>query len=209
MFLAAEAGIINPMIRTLRGILVEKQEQKIVVECSGVGFLVLMNRRAVAALPSEGTEVMLYTHFYLREDRVELYGFLNEQSLTLFELLKSVAGVGPKTALAILEGGSVEDLMAAIFERRADLLTKAPGVGAKTAERIVLELATKIAMPESSRRTAAMDRDRDVEEVLVNLGYRRDQVKRALSSLDAVKGTSSEERLRAALKALSTPRAHG
>ncbi|MFH0806620.1 MAG: Holliday junction branch migration protein RuvA [Candidatus Brennerbacteria bacterium] len=192
------------MIHTLRGILTARHEHAAVVDCHGIGLLVQMNPRALAALPKTGEEVMLYTHFYLREERVELFGFLEAQSLALFELLNSVAGVGPKTALGVLDAETPENLMAAIFERRTDLLTKTPGIGKKTAERIVLELSTKIAAPASKERTAAMDRDHEVEEVLVNLGYARDSVKNVLSSLPASpQGITAETRIRDALKALA------
>ncbi|MBI2278788.1 MAG: Holliday junction branch migration protein RuvA [Candidatus Brennerbacteria bacterium] len=191
------------MIRLLRGTLIEIQEHAAVVDCHGVGFAVLANRGTLAALPPKGSEVAFYTHFYLREERAELYGFLDSRALTLFELLKSVAGVGPKTALAVLDAETPENLTAAIFERRTDLLTKTPGIGRKTAERIVLELATKIAAPASQERTAAMDRDREVEEVLASLGYARDQVKQAISSLPPAKEATTEHRIRDALKTLA------
>lgn len=191
------------MIHTLKGTLTAVHEQRIVVDCHGVGFLVFTNRRTVTALPSQGSVITLHTHFYLREDRAELYGFLEAQSLALFELLNSVSGVGPRSALAVLDAETPENLMAAIFERRTDLLTKTPGIGKKTAERIVLELATKIAAPASRERTAAMDRDHEAVEVLINLGYSRDEIKRALSSLPAEKDATTENRIRDALKALA------
>lgn len=191
------------MIYTLRGKLASVHEQRIVVDCHGVGFLVSVNARTKKALPKEGEEVMLYTHFYLREERAELYGFLDARSLALFELLDSVAGVGPKSALTVLDAETPENLTAAIFERRTDLLTKTPGIGKKTAERIVLELSTKITAPAAGERTAAMDRDREVEEVLANLGYARERVRNVLSSLPRVADATAESRIREALKALS------
>lgn len=191
------------MIHTLRGKLVSVRESQVVVDCHGVGFLVFVNARTAKALPKTGEEVTLYTHFYLREERAELYGFLDARSLTLFELLDSVAGVGPKSALTVLDAETPENLTAAIFERRTDLLTKTPGIGKKTAERIVLELSTKITAPAARERTAAMDRDREVEEVLVNLGYARERVRSVLSSLSKETGGTAEARIREALKALA------
>lgn len=192
------------MIRTLHGTLTEKREHAVTIDCHGVGFSVFVNHRTAALLPGKGSAVTLFIHFYLREDRAELYGFSNEQGLRLFELLNSVSGVGPRTALAVLEGETSENLMAAIFERRADLLTKTPGIGAKTAARIILELREKIAAPEASSRTAAMDRDREVEEVLVNLGYARERVRSTVLSLPpAAEKTATEERLRETLKVLA------
>lgn len=189
----------------LKGTLSALDEHAAVVDCRGVGFRVFINARTRAKLPAPGAEVTFHTNFYLREDRAELYGFLDPQSLTLFELLNSVAGVGPKSALAILDAETPENLMAAIFERRTDLLTKAPGIGKKTAERIVLELATKITAPAARERTASMDQDRDVEEVLVNLGYSRDRVRRMLAELPPAKNGSPESRIREALRALARP----
>ncbi len=191
------------MIHALKGTLVSAHEGRIVVDCHGVGFLLYVNDRTRRALPAPGAEVSLFTHFYLREERAELYGFMDAQSLTLFELLDSVAGVGPKSALAVLDAETPENLMAAIFEKRTDLLTKTPGIGKKTAERIVLELSSKIVAPAAHERTAAMDRDREVEEVLVNLGYGRERVRSVLGALPAAKEANSETRIREALKALA------
>jgi len=193
------------MIRTLTGTLTEKHAAHVVVDCHGVGFLVFVNGRTLRALPNEGGTVALYTHFYSHEDRVELYGFLDRRSLTLFELLDSVASVGPKTALAVLDSDVPENITAAIFERRTDLLTKTPGIGKKTAERIVLELATKIVAPASHERTAAMDRDREVEEVLVGLGYPRERARETLAKLSSAAEATTEERLRDALRAFARP----
>lgn len=193
------------MIHTIQGKLVSVREHAVVVDCHGVGFLVFVNARTLGALPKEGEEVTLCTHFYLREERAELYGFLDAQSLALFELLDSVASVGPKSALAVLDAETPENLMAAIFERRTDLLTKTPGIGKKTADRIVLELSTKIKAPAARERTAVMDRDREVEEVLANLGYARERVRSVLSSLPAAKEVATEARIREALKALAGP----
>lgn len=191
------------MIRTLRGKLSSVHENGIVLDCHGVGFLVFVNARTRRALPALGAETSLYTHFYLREERAELYGFVDAQSLTLFELLDSVAGVGPKSALAVLDAETPENLMAAIFEKRTDLLTKTPGIGKKTAERIVLELASKMTAPAAHERTVAMDRDREVEEVLVNLGYARERVRSTLAALPGGKEATAEMRIRDALKALA------
>ena len=192
------------MIHTLRGNLTAVYDESIVVDCHGVGFLVFVNPRTRRALSKIGDEVSLYTHFYSHEDRVELYGFLDARSLALFELLDSVAGVGPKTALAVLDAETPENLTAAIFERRTDLLTKTPGIGKKTADRIVLELATKIVAPAAKERTAAMDRDREVEEVLVNLGYPRSEIRNVLGGLPpANDSTTTESRLKEALKSIS------
>lgn len=191
------------MIHALTGTLTGKKANAAIVDCHGVAFFVFVNGRTRAALPPEGSTVTLFTHLYFREDRTELYGFPDEKSLALFELLNSVTGVGPRTALAVLEGETPENLMAAIFEKRTDLLVKTPGIGTRTAERIVLELASKMAVPEATSRTAAMDRDHEVEEALANLGYRRDEVKRALSALGPSKDATPEERVRAALRALA------
>lgn len=190
------------VIKTLKGTLAEKLPHGAVVDFHGMGVFVFMNSRAVAKLPAPGGEVLLRTHLYLREDRADLYGFLDTQSLALFELLNSVAGVGPRTALAVLDAETPENLAAAIVERRADLLTQTPGIGKKIAERIILELAAKVAAPASRDRAAAMDRDREAEEVLVNLGYGRDRIRQVLAALSSAKDATTETRIREALRAL-------
>ncbi len=189
------------MIHFLKGRIIERNDGYIVVGVGGIGFKVLTNERTASGAP-EGEEVTVLTHLYVREDRLELYGFLDESSVKLFELLISVSGIGPRSALAILDIDSSENIVAAIAGKRPDILTRASGVGQKTAERVVLELQNRIKAPGGAKRmTEAMDVNAEVEEALVGLGYSRTEVRRTTPEI-APEFKTLEDRLRQALKIL-------
>lgn len=189
------------MIHTLTGKISDKGESYIVVETGGVGFKVFTNTRTAMKAPAGG-EAKLFTHLYVREDKLELYGFLEEGALKLFELLISVSGIGPKSALAILDIDATENIIAAIAGKRPDILTRASGVGLKTAERVILELQSRIKMPGGTKHlTEAMDVNQEVEEALVGLGYSRLTVRDVISKV-APEFKTLEDRLRQALKIL-------
>jgi len=164
-----------------------------------------MSERALAKLPPKGEKCKLFTHLHVREDALDLYGFESEDMLRFFEMLISVSGVGPKSALSVLDVAELGAILAAVKEGRPDLLTRASGVGRKTAERIVLELRSKVEAKESAEIVGNMESNVDLEETLVNLGYRRDQAKLALERVDK-NITKIEERLRAALAMLGRKR---
>lgn len=189
------------MLYTLTGQLSKIGENFIVLENGGFGFKVLTSRETLSRLPKLGEQVKCFCFLYNREDSFELYGFLEEEALKLFEMLNTVAGVGPKTALGILDIDKVENIMAAIIEKRAELLTRTSGIGKKTAERIILELHSKINLPRAKALTETMDLNLEVEEALVGLGYPRHRVKKVLSELGGGIKTL-EERLKATLKIL-------
>lgn len=190
------------MIYTVTGKIAELGENFFVLETLGFGLKMFADDRTLAKLPPAGTEVKLFTFLYVREEQFEMYGFLREEELRFFEMLNTIAGIGPKTALAILDSDSVENIMAAIIERRTELLTRTSGIGQKTAERIILELHNKIKLPKAKSLTKAMDLNAEVEEALVGLGYRRGEVRRALEKLGSGSQTF-EERFRTTLKILS------
>lgn len=190
------------MIYTLNGKLKYRGDGWVVVEVGGMGLKVLVANRFLSRLPPTVEDVFLYTHFHLREDAVELYGFASAEELELFELLNSVAGVGPKSALAVLELADYRDIAAAIKEGRPDVLTRASGIGRKTAERIVLELRHKVEAELSQAILSKMETDADLVEVLAGLGYRRDDARTVLQKIPAeIKDASA--RLKEALKLLS------
>ena len=193
------------MIYTLTGTVSERQTSFFVVACGGVGFQVLSNTRTLSALPHDG-KVKIFCSAFFRDEEIQLFGFLDEQTLRLFQLLNTVASVGPKTALGILDLDSVENIMAAIVEKRSDVLSRASGIGTKTAERIILELHNKIALSESGERAEKMGMDVEVEEVLANLGYPRQSVRNVLQGLPKVQDGTIEVRLRATLRELGKPR---
>ena len=194
------------MIHSLKGTLTEKQTNSFAVEIGlpgqgGVSFLVKSSQNVVKSLPETGSLVKVFTYLHVREDALELYGFLNKEELSLFEMLIGISGIGPKSALGILGMESPEKLRAAIAEGRAELLTKASGIGKKTADRIILELQNKMVRAGSEKIVGIMESDYDLAEALVNLGYTRTQVKTALSKVSP-KTVKLEDRLKEALKFL-------
>lgn len=190
------------MIYSLNGKIIAKGENFAVVENNGFGFKIFLTSDAIKKLPDTDSLVKIFCYLYIREETgPELYGFLREEELNFFGLLNSVAGIGPKTALNILAIDRLENLMAAIIENRPDLLTRASGIGQKTAERVILELKSKIKLKTSKTLTQKLDLDTEVEEVLVSLGYSRRQVREMLNSLPAdIK--KLEDRIREALRLL-------
>lgn len=159
------------MIAWLRGKLLEKEASRVVLDVNGVGYEVFVPVTTFTALPEPGAEVALDIHTHVREDALALYGFSSRQERRVFERLIGVSGIGPRLAVTILSGGSVEGLVGAI--RRGDLgrLTSIPGVGKKTAERIVVELKDKLKdLAEEAPKPVL---ETDVLSALENLGYAR------------------------------------
>ena len=189
------------MIYTLKGILRDIKEKAVVVEVGGIGLRVFVAEHVFHKLPSLGERVELFTYLRVREDEMSLYGFWEEKDLEIFELLNSISGIGPKSALNILSVAPREKLLAAIKEGRAELLTKVSGIGKKTAERIILELREKVTLVGSEKIVGTISLDMDIEEALMGLGYGRAEVREALKKVP--EGDSKlEERLKAALKTL-------
>jgi Holliday junction DNA helicase RuvA len=159
------------VIAHLRGKLAQKEAARVIVDVNGVGYEVFIPLTTFTALPETGSEVSIDVHTHVREDIIALYGFSTRRERSIFEKLMTISGIGPKLAVTILSGGSVEELTGAI--KRGDLarLTAIPGVGKKTAERIILELKDKLqdfveAQPKSGVEA-------DVLSALENLGYNR------------------------------------
>jgi Holliday junction DNA helicase RuvA len=189
------------MIYSVAGTLASKSDKFVIVEAGGFGLKIFMRARSIAALPVEGMHAKLFTHFQVREDGMDLYGFTSEEERGYFELLISVSGVGPKSALSILDVASLDELAAAIKEGRPDLLTRASGIGTKIAERIIIDLRGKVQSLSSGATVEKMEADADLVEALSNLGYRREEARAALNKVgDEVVGV--EGRLKAALKIL-------
>jgi Holliday junction DNA helicase RuvA len=190
------------MIYSANGQLAVKGKNFAVVEVAGIGLKVFVHQRTLTSLPPIGATVKFFTHLNVREDLLDLYGFLTQEESDFFQLLTSVSGVGPKSALAILDVAPMKDLTAAIKEGRPDLMTRASGIGSKTGERIILELRNKVKAEQSEESVKKMESDADIVETLTGLGYRRDEVRVALQKVDG-KIVSLEGRLKAALKILS------
>ncbi|HUZ92536.1 MAG TPA: Holliday junction branch migration protein RuvA [Candidatus Paceibacterota bacterium] len=193
------------MIHSVSGKLAQKGANFAVVETGGLGLKVFAGARSLERLRAIGGEVKLFCHLHVREDALDLFGFSDEEELNFFELLISVSGVGPKSALSIMDVAELKNLSAAIKEGRPDLLTRASGVGRKTAERIILDLKTKVSSEKSGFVVGAMQADADLVETLTGLGYRREEARAALAKVDE-KILNLEERLKAALKILGGKR---
>ena len=157
------------MIAHLRGKLAQKDPARVVVDVNGVGYEVFVPLTTFTAMPDTGGEVSIDIHTHVRDDIIALYGFSSRHERLIFEKLMTISGIGPKLAVTILSGGSVQDLVAAI--KRSDLarLTAIPGVGKKTAERIILELKDKL--QDFVEATAKSPIESDVLSALENLGY--------------------------------------
>lgn len=190
------------MIYSVEGKLSLKDDHFAVVTTGGIGVKLFASRLTIEGLPALGAAVKFFCHLHVREDALDLFGFTSPDELQFFEMLISVSGVGPRSALAILDTGPLEELSAAIKENRPDLLTRAPGIGRKTAERVIIELRTKVQAAKSEATVAKMETDSDLLEALTSLGYRRDEARAALGKVGKeVEGT--EARLRAALAVLA------
>ena len=159
------------MIAHLRGRLIEKEPARLVVDVNGVGYEVFVPLTTFSVMPDKGGEVTIDVHTHVREDIIALYGFSSRRERGVFEKLIGISGIGPKLAVTILSGGSVDDLVSAI--KRSDLgrLTAIPGVGKKTAERIVVELKDKL--QDFAEAPAKSSVETDVVSALENLGYPR------------------------------------
>jgi Holliday junction DNA helicase RuvA len=199
------------MIGQLRGRLEDKRPNQVLVDVGGVGYFVHVPLSTYAALTELHTEVTLLIHTHVREDAFSLYGFLSAREKHLFELLLSASGVGPSLALKILSGMSVEELVPAIRGGDLGRLTRIPGVGRKTAERMVVELKDKleaIAM-EAERPMAASPAgiEADVLSALVNLGYDARTAEGVVAEAKREAGAGNFEKLlRAALQTLTQPK---
>lgn len=193
------------MIAFLRGKILNKHKNYLIIEVANVGYQVFVNQSLFAEFTA-GQAVELYTHQYIKEDALDLYGFKNLEELEMFELLLSISGVGPKSALGILSVASTEELKVTIARGDSSILTKVSGVGRKTAERIVLELRDKVASIGTGEMivgggTAAGLAQADEIDALMALGYSLQQARDALREVDPALSNSSE-RIRAALKML-------
>jgi holliday junction DNA helicase RuvA len=188
------------MIAHLRGKLIARHPNQVIVDAMGVGYEVTISVPTFSELPPAGGEVSLHIHTHVREDQIALYGFLRPEEKHLFEKLISVSGIGPKLAITILSGMPTDDMTAAIRGNDVARLTKIPGIGRKTAERMVLELRDKLP-PVGTDQVHAIPSlsatQEDVLSALVNLGYQRGMAEKALSSLE--KNGSFDAMFRAAL----------
>jgi len=171
------------MIGRIAGILVEKNFPQVVVSCNGVGYEIDVPMSTFYPLPRTGEEVTLLTHLVVREDAHLLFGFLTAPERAAFRQLLRISGVGPKVALSVLSGLSVEDLSAVVAAEDSARLTKIPGIGKKTAERLVLELRDKLPKAVPVARSDASAASADVVNALLGLGYNEREAQAAVKQL--------------------------
>lgn len=195
------------MISRLRGVLIEKQAPEIVLDVNGVGYEVLVPMTTLYDLPPIGGEVELYIQFIVREDAQTLFGFGDSRARELFRNLIKVNGVGPKLALTVMSGIDSDDFVRCVHDGDVAALVRLPGVGKKTAERLIMEMRDRLEswaptvgdVPAKPSAPSASAIIAEAESALVALGYKPQEASKAISALDS-DGMSSEALIRAALK---------
>lgn len=209
------------MIAFVKGPLIGVEEDVIVVEAGGVGLEIRVPLSVLEQLPAIGKEVKIDTYFQVREDGMSLYGFLNRQDKIMFKQLLGVNGVGPKAALGILSTLRPDDLRMAIISGDAKAISRAPGIGAKTAQRVILDLKDKVSMDQVAENwlqsggggAAASEAEnaaaglagaaREAVQALVALGYSNLEASKAVKKVELLEGMTTEDVLKASLKYLS------
>ena len=189
------------MIGRIAGRLLAKHPPQIVVDVQGVGYELDVPMSTLYQLPATGADVALFTHLIVREDAHHLYGFATENERAVFRKLLKISGVGARIALAVLSGMSVADLKQAVSQQDSGRMTRIPGIGKKTAERLLLELKDKLDVAVVTVQSEAGTAGSDVMNALLSLGYSDKEAQFAIRNLEA--GLSVTEGIRQALKVLS------
>ena len=206
------------MIGYLKGIIEEVESESLLLDVSGVGFRVYVPVSVLERGVRAGDDVKVYTHMQVREDGMQLFGFFDRDDLEVFQLLISVSGIGPKGALAVLSALSADDLRFAVLSEDADVITKAPGIGRKTAQKLILELKDKFKLddafekkfrhaeqgtgPAGAAVPSGTDAAADAVQALVALGYSNTEALQAVRKAGIDENMDSEAALKAALKQL-------
>ncbi len=199
------------MIAYISGALVSTGENYIVIDNHGMGYRIFVSGKFLEHIPTYGTQIKVYTHMYIREDELTLYGFLSEEELSVFRILIGISGVGPKVAMAILTALTIRELQLAVISEDTKTISKANGVGAKGASRIILELKDKLKMKDMMdaayeqsfvQDTQDINVARDAILALVNLGYSNSEAALAVKKIGDTSQMDTEAILKAALKKL-------
>lgn len=199
------------MIAYISGALVSAGENYIVIDNYGMGYRIFVSGKFLEHIPAYGTQIKIYTHMYIREDELTLYGFHSEEELSVFRILIGISGVGPKVAMAILTALTIQELQLAVISEDAKTISKANGVGAKGASRIILELKDKLKMEDMMdaayeqsivQDTQDLNAARDAILALVNLGYSNSEAALAVKKIGDTSQMDIESILKAALKKL-------
>ena len=209
----------NEMISYISGVYAGHSTDAVVIECGGIGFCIRVPETVLNRLPAKNSEFKLYTYLHVKEDAMQLYGFISKEEQEMFELLIGVSGIGPKGALGILSALSMDTLRFAIYAQDAKTIAKAPGIGMKTAKKLILELKDKISIDDTliSREIAAggaegiltagslhidSEKKKEAVEALVALGYGQAESLKAVNAIEDVEAMDSGAILKAALKKL-------
>lgn len=198
------------MISYIRGKLAAVEENRAVVDVGGIGYGIFMPARAVTNLPGVGTEVTIHTFLYVKEDAMQLFGFLTRDDLEVFKKVITVSGIGPKGGLSILSQLSADDLRFAVLAKDAKAISAAPGIGKKTAEKLILELKDKLNIEDVLEHggqeypdvsgMAAGDVQQEAVAALVALGYGSSEAMRAVRQVEVTPDLQTEDVLKLALK---------
>lgn len=198
------------MYAYIKGVLDTKTNGYVIVETGGIGYKIFMSLKAIENLGEVGSTVKAYTHYYVREDNISLYGFTSNDELRMFELLLSVSGIGAKSAIAMLSEITPSSFALAVISNDVSKLVKIPGIGNKTAARIILELKDKLkteeALTASEETLTAIKEDNKNSEIIAALqvlGYSRKEIDKALEKID-IDSTALEDAIKQALKLLQT-----
>ena len=204
------------MIAYLKGEVVEIEEEKLILECGDIGYNISMPASALDGTLRPGQEVKIHTHLHVREDAMQLYGFLTRDDLKMFRMLLGVSGIGPKAALGILSGLSADELRFAVLSDDIKTISRAPGVGKKTAQKMILELKDKLDLQEafdtktmhvqeaSQAETGDLvDAKKEAVQALTALGYSGSEALRAVEQVDVSPDMNVEEILKQALKKMN------
>ena len=202
------------MYAYIKGELAEKNIDHIVVEAGGIGYLIYVPAQSIDYLPDEGDQIKVYTYLYIREDAMVLYGFLTKDDLEIFKMLITVSGIGPKGGLGILSTLSADDLRFAILSGDSKTISKAPGIGAKTAQRVIIDLKDKMSLEEAFEKKLENNADgvqktlnsstkNDAVMALSALGYSSAESLKAVSKVDITDDMDVEDVLKLALKNMS------
>ena len=206
------------MLSYIIGEVAEISADTVVIENNGIGFNIKTSAMTIDSLPPVGDMVRIYTYLHVREDAMQIFGFLSKDELEVFKLLLNVNGIGPKGALGILTAISTDDLRFAVLSDDVNLIKSCPGVGAKTAQRLIIELKDKLKVEEAfemalnnrNKANAAAEQDNsiivmnDAVEALVSLGYSSKDAIKAVKKVDDIDKKNSEAILKEALKSLAT-----
>lgn len=199
------------MISYIRGQLAAVEEEKVVVDVNGIGYGIFMPKQSIMLLPSVGSEVKIHTFLNVKEDAMQLYGFLTKDDMEVFKLVISVSGIGPKGGLSILSQLSADGLRFAVLSDDVKAISASPGIGKKTAEKLIVELKDKLSLEDAiahsqTEKTSKVSEDRRMQseavQALVALGYANADALRAVKKVEITEAAKVEDVLKAALKYL-------